>query len=337
VTSLLSTARHPGCLVKELDLTKLQFLSLVSAAAECKRASRDGTERPQLTGKSLALIFEKSSTRTRCAFEVAAHGQGAHVTYLGPDGSHIGAEESLPDTARILGRMFDGIEFRGFAQTDVEQLADFAGVPVWNGLTTEWHPTQMLADILTMTEHHIGPIEEITYCFLGDGRNNVARSLLITGALIGMDVRIAAPRSLWPPSDVIEAAHSLAADSGARILVTDDVDRGVLGADFVYTDVWVSMGEPSSEWDLRVRQLLPYRVNDTVLRSTGKSGSKFMHCLPSVHNAATDLGRHVLDQFGLNGAEVTNSVFEAPASIVFDQAGNRMPTIKAVLLNALGA
>jgi ornithine carbamoyltransferase len=332
----MTSARHPGSLLKELDLDKKEILALLDLARDLKHAKAERTERQQLVGRNIALIFEKASTRTRCAFEVAAHDQGAHVTYLGPDGSHIGSSESIPDTARVLGRMFDGIEFRGFAQASVEQLADYAGVPVWNGLTTEWHPTQMLADVLTMTEHHDGPLEQIAYCFLGDGRNNVARSLLITGALLGMDVRIAAPRELWPPADVIETAHKLAAESGARVLVTDDAARGVEGVDFVYTDVWVSMGESDADWATRVPLLLPYRVTTELMAATGRADTKFLHCLPSLHNTDTDLGRRLHTQFGLDGAEVSNDVFESPASIVFDQAENRLHTIKAVMVNALG-
>lgn len=333
----MSTPRHPGSLLKELDLDKKEVLGLLDLARDLKQAKADGTEQRQLVGRNIALIFEKASTRTRCAFEVAAHDQGAHVTYLGPGGSHIGGTESIPDTARVLGRMFDGIEFRGFAQASVEQLADYAGVPVWNGLTTEWHPTQMLADILTMTEHHEGPLEQIAYCFLGDGRNNVARSLLITGALLGMDVRITAPRELWPPEDVVDSAHALAVDSGARILVTDDAARGVEGVDFIYTDVWVSMGESNADWATRVPLLLPYRVTSELMADTGRADTKFLHCLPSLHNTDTDLGRGLHEQFGLDGAEVSNTVFESPASIVFDQAENRLHTIKAVMVNALGA
>lgn len=329
-------SRHPGSLLKELDLDKKQFLGLLELAAELKLAKDDGLETQRLTGKNIALIFEKASTRTRCAFEVAAHDQGAHVTYLGPDGSHIGREESIPDTARVLGRMFDGIEFRGFAQATVEQLADYAGVPVWNGLTTEWHPTQMLADLLTMIEHHDGPLEQISYCFFGDGRNNVARSLLVTGALLGLDVRIAAPRELWPPDDVVTSAQALADESGARILITDDAIQAVHGADFVYTDVWVSMGESDEHWAARVPLLTPYRVTDELMRASGKPDTKFLHCLPSLHNADTELGRRLHDQFGLNGAEVTNEVFESAASLVFDQAENRLHTIKAVLVAAYG-
>jgi ornithine carbamoyltransferase len=335
VTAVLT--RHAGSLLKELDLSKDQFLSYLRSAAALKAGKATGSEVPRLAGKNIALIFEKASTRTRCAFEVAAHDQGAHVTYLGPEGSHIGKEESIPDTARVLGRMFDGIEFRGFAQATVDQLADYAGVPVWNGLTTEWHPTQMLADVLTMTEHHVGSLESIAYCFVGDGRNNVARSLLVTGALLGMDVRIAAPRGLWPPEDVIATARSLAATSGARVLVTEDVQQGVRNAEFVYTDVWVSMGEADAEWSTRVSELLPYRVTDELMSATGRADTKFMHCLPSIHNADTDVGRRVHDQFGLTGAEVSDSVFESSASIVFDQAENRLHTIKAVLVAALGS
>jgi ornithine carbamoyltransferase len=329
--------RHPGSLLKELDLNKAEFLNLLEHAATLKRAKRDGSESRQLTGMNFALIFEKASTRTRCAFEVAARDQGAQVTYLGPEGSHIGKEESIKDTARVLGRTFDGIAFRGFAQTSVEELADHAGVPVWNGLTDQWHPTQMLADVLTMTEHHHGPLEGIAFCFLGDGRDNVARSLLVTGALLGMDVRITAPRELWPPTDVVDAARALAANSGARLLVTDDVERGVSGAHFVYTDVWVSMGESSDQWANRVPLLLPYRVTDKVMAATGSAETSFMHCLPSVHNTDTDLGRRLHQQFRIEGAEVTEAVFESAASIVFDQAENRMHTIKAVMTQAFDA
>ena len=333
---MLRTQRHPGSFLKELDLDKKQLLALLQLARELKEAKARGSELPQLTGRNLALIFEKASTRTLCAFEVAAYDQGAHITYLGPSGSHIGVAESIPDTARVLGRMFDGIEFRGFDQAAVEQLADHAGVPVWNGLTTQWHPTQMLADILTMTEHDSGPLEEIAYCFLGDGRNNVARSLLIIGAILGMDVRIGAPRELWPPQDVIDTARTLAADSGARVLVTDDPGKAVAGSKFLYTDVWVSMGEADADWAIRVPLLLPFRVTTDLMAASGLAGTKFMHCLPALHDTDTELGRRLHDQFGLDGAEVSNEVFESGASIVFDQAENRLHTIKAVLVNALG-
>jgi ornithine carbamoyltransferase len=331
---LAPTVHHPGCLLKELDLTKPQFLALLDRATNLKLAKAMGREVPQLTGKNFALIFEKASTRTRSAFEVAAHDQGAHVTYLGPDGSHIGSEESIPDTARVLGRMFDGIEFRGFAQSAVEQLAEFSGVPVWNGLTDSWHPTQMLADVLTMVEHHAGSLESIRLCYTGDGRNNVARSLLVTGALLGLDVRIAAPPSLWPPPDVIDAARALAADSGARVSITADLAAAACGADFIYTDVWVSMGESDHEWDRRVPELLPYRVTAPLMAATGNPHAKFLHCLPAIHDASTEVGRRVKERFGLDGAEVTNDVFESPGSIAFDQAENRLHTIKAVLVSA---
>ena len=331
----MTTTRHPGSLLKEIDLSKDQFLALITSAAGLKRAKADGVEEQRLTGRNIALIFEKNSTRTRCAFEVAAHDQGAHVTYLDPTGSHIGREESIPDTARVLGRMFDGIEFRGFAQETVEQLADFAGVPVWNGLTDAWHPTQMLADVLTMVEHHPGPLEQIAYCFLGDGHNNVARSLLVTGALLGMDVRIAAPRQLWPADDVVAIAERLADASGARVLITEEVEQAVAGTDFVYTDVWVSMGESAEEWERRIPLLLPYQVNQKLMAASGKPGTKFLHCLPAVHDRSTELGRRLFEQHGLDGAEVTDEVFESAQSIVFDQAENRLHSIKAVLVAGL--
>ena len=327
--------RHPGSLLWEGDLTKTEFLHLVHGASLLKAAKVDGTERARLTGKNIALVFEKNSTRTRCAFEVAAHDQGAHVTYLGPEGSHLGREESVADTAQVLGRMFDAIEFRGFSQKSVEQLADHAKVPVWNGLTDAWHPTQMLADVLTMAEHHEGRLEDVSYCFLGDGHSNVARSLLITGALLGMDVRIAAPRDLWPPDDVVATAHELAAVSGAKLLVTEDVSAAVQGVDFVYTDVWVSMGEPPEVWAKRVPMLLPYQINEALMASTGNVQTKLLHCLPAVHDRSTVLGERLWTEYGLDGAEVTDAVFTSPASLVFEQAENRLHTIKAVMIHAL--
>ena len=332
----MSPTRHPGSLLKESDLTKAQFLHLVRDAALLKTAKKNRTERPALVGRNIALVFEKASTRTRCAFEVAAHDQGGHVTYLGPEGSHIGREESIRDTARVLGRMFDGIQFRGFAQETVEQLAEHAGVPVWNGLTDQWHPTQMLADVLTMTEHFPGPLEQIALCYLGDGRSNVARSLLVTGALLGMDVRIAAPPDLWPPDEVVTIARTLAADSGARICVTENIETGISAADFVYTDVWVSMGEPPEEWDKRIPLLRPYQVTANLMASTGKAGTRLLHCLPAVHDTTTALGQRLSEQYGLDGAEVTDDVFESAQSAVFDQAENRLHTIKAVMVAALG-
>jgi ornithine carbamoyltransferase len=328
----MTAARHAGSLLADTELTKPRFLALIGLAAELKRDKRAGTEQPRLTGRSFALVFEKNSTRTRTAFEVAAYDQGAHVTYLGPTGSHIGVEETIADTARVLGRLYEGIAFRGFDQAAVEQLADYSGVPVWNALTDQWHPTQALADVLTMTEHHQGPIEEIAYCYAGDGRNNVARSLLVSGAILGMDVRIAAPASLQPPPDVVATAQAAAAASGARVLITDDVAAGVTGADFIHTDVWLSMGEPDSRWESRVRDLLPYRVTEELMASTGRPGTRFMHCLPSIHNRHTTVGARLYEQFGLDGAEVTEEVFESPRSIVFDQSGNRMHTIKALLV-----
>lgn len=331
----MTPARHPASLLQDLDLDKPQFLALLGLARQLKAERAQGTERPRLNGREVVLVFEKNSTRTRSAFEVATHDQGGHVTYLGPEGSHAGTEESIPDTARVLGRMYHGIGFRGFAQETAEQLAEFSGVPVWNALTDQWHPTQAHADILTMTEHHDGPVEEIAYCFTGDGRNNVACSLLVTGALLGMDVRIAAPRDLQPPASVAAAATEAAGRSGARITITDDVTAAVHEADFVYTDVWVSMGEPPGQWAARVPELIPYRVTGELLDASGRPGVKFMHCLPSIHNRQTVLGARVYDQFGLDGAEVTEEVFESKRSIVFDQAENRMHTIKALLIQSL--
>ena len=331
----MDTTRHPGSLTKELDLDTKQFLGLLDRAAQLKAAKAAGAEDRLLEGRTIALVFEKDSTRTRCAFEVAAADQGARTTYLGPAGSHLGREESVRDTARVLGRMYDGIEFRGFAQETVETMADAAGVPVWNGLTDAWHPTQMLADVLTMTEHHPGPVQDISYCFTGDGRNNVARSLLVTGALLGMDVRITAPSHLQPPVDVVATARELAASSGARLLVTDDPAEGVAGADFVYTDVWVSMGEPQEEWDRRVPVLTPYRVTAELMAATGRPDARFLHCLPALHDRRTVLGRQVYDRYGLDGVEVTEEVFESARSVVFDQAENRLHTIKAVMVTAL--
>jgi len=329
------TNRQPGSLIDHLDLDKDRFLELLALAAELKRDKARKCETPRLSGAEIALVFEKHSTRTRCAFEVAAHDQGAHVTYLGPDDTHINREESVPDTARVLGRMYDGIAFRGFAQKTVDDLAAHSGVPVWNALTDEWHPTQMLADILTMTEHSHGTLEEIVFCFTGDGRNNIARSLLLTGAILGMDVRIAAPADRQPPAELVRLAVDTARTSGARVRVTNDVKTAVLDADFVYTDVWVSMGDPDDAWKTRLPSLLPYRVTADLLRAFGKPDVKFMHCLPALHNRDTELGARLFDEYGLTGAEVTEEVFESAQSIVFDQSANRMPTIKAVLVRAL--
>ena len=328
--------RHRS-LVKELDLTTEEFEFLLRLAASLKQAKYAGTERARMVGKNIALIFEKTSTRTRCAFEVAAHDQGAHVTYLGPDGSQIGHKESMKDTARVLGRMYDGIEYRGDSQAKVETLAQYSGVPVWNGLTDEWHPTQMLADMMTMSEHADGrPLAAVSYAYLGDARFNMGNSLLVTGALLGMDVRIVAPRSLWPAEPVVTAARGLAASTGARVTLTDDL-AGVEGVDFVHTDVWVSMGEPKSVWDERVALLRDYQVNAALMAKTGNPRVRFMHCLPAFHNAETTVGAEVLARHGLDGLEVTDEVFESPASIVFDQAENRMHTIKAAMVATLGS
>jgi ornithine carbamoyltransferase len=321
--------------LKELDLARQEFQSLLTLSAELKAAKREGTERPRLTGRNIALIFEKTSTRTRCAFEVAAHDQGAHTTVLDPSGSQLGHKESVKDTARVLGRMFDGIEFRGRRQADLETLAAYAGVPVWNGLTDEWHPTQSLCDVFTMVEHSGRPANEIAYAYLGDARNNVGNSLLVAGALGGMDVRLVAPPGLQPGEEVQAAARELAELSGARITLTDDVAEGVRGADFVHTDVWVSMGEPKEVWADRIEALRPYQVDAAVLAATGNPDVRFMHCLPALHDRETLLGEEIHTTFGLDGLEVTDEVFESPASIVFDQAENRLHTIKAILVATL--
>jgi ornithine carbamoyltransferase len=321
--------------LKELDVTPEEFRSLLSLSAELKTAKREGGERPRLTGRNIALIFEKTSTRTRCAFEVAAHDQGAHTTYLDPSGSQMGHKESVRDTARVLGRMFDGIEYRGRRQADIETLAAHAGVPVWNGLTDEWHPTQSLCDVFTMTEHTERPLTEITYAYLGDARNNMGNSLLVAGALLGMDVRIVAPPGLLPSDEVQAAARELAGRSGARITLTDDIAEGVRGADFVHTDVWVSMGEPKEVWAERIALLRPYQVNDAVLEATGNPAVRFMHCLPAFHDRETVVGEEIFEEFGLEALEVTDDVFESKASIVFDQAENRLHTIKAILVATL--
>jgi ornithine carbamoyltransferase len=324
--------------LKEIDFTAQEFGFLLELGAALKIAKRVGTDVRRLEGKEIALVFEKTSTRTRSAFEVAAYDQGAHVTYLDPSGSQIGHKESVADTARVLGRMYDAIEFRGNRQEDVEQLAEHAGVPVYNGLTDEWHPTQSLADVLTMREHSGKPDEAISLAFLGDTRNNVARSLLVTGALLGSDVRLVGPEMLWPPEDVVGIAKEVAAQSGARIMVTDELESGVEHVDFLYTDVWVSMGEPPEVWDQRVRRLRPYQVNAELMKRTQNPNAKFMHCLPAFHDDNTIVGREVMDRYGLaGGLEVTDDVFESPASIVFDQAENRLHTIKAILVATLGS
>jgi ornithine carbamoyltransferase len=325
--SLLSLVHH-----SERDLHYLLDL-----ARDLKRSKYAGVEQQHLRGKNIALIFEKTSTRTRCAFEVAAYDEGAHVTYIDPASSQIGHKESMKDTARVLGRMYDAIEYRGSTQANVDTLAEFSGVPVFNGLTDEFHPTQMLADVLTMTEHSDKPIHQISYAFVGDGRNNVANSLLLVGAKLGMDVRIAAPRDLWPSKSHVDMCRAFAAQSGARITITDDPLEAVAGVDFIYTDVWVSMGEPIESWGERVDLLLPFQVNAELMSATGNPRTRFMHCLPAFHNSETVVGARVAEQYPLlkNGIEVTEDVFESPANISFEQAENRMHTIKALLVAAL--
>ena len=322
--------------LKLLDFTPKEIQYLLDLARDLKRAKYAGTEQPRLKGKNIALIFEKTSTRTRCSFEVAAYDQGAHVTYLGPSGSQIGIKESMKDTARVLGRMFDGIEYRGFAQTTVEQLAEYSGVPVWNGLTNEFHPTQILADFLTMSEHVDKPLSKVSYAYLGDARFNMGNSLMVGGCKMGMDVRIVAPKSLWPAAELVETCRKIAAETGATLTLTDDVDAGVKGCDFLYTDIWVSMGEPDEVWKERINLLMPYQVNAKMMERTGNPKCKFMHCLPSYHNLETKAGRDVYQKFGLDGIEVTEEVFESENSIVFDEAENRMHTIKAVMVATLG-
>jgi ornithine carbamoyltransferase len=324
--------------LKELDFSASELEYLLRLAAALKAAKYAGTETRRLEGKEIALIFEKSSTRTRSAFEVGAYDQGAHVTYLDPSGSQMGHKESIADTARVLGRMYDGIEFRGAAHSEVEELAANAGVPVYNGLTDEWHPTQMLADFLTMGEASHKPFDAITYCYMGDARSNMGRSLLVMGAIMGSDVRICGPKDLWPPADVQEAAHHRARANGARVTLTDDPEEGLSGADFVHTDVWVSMGEAKDVWHDRVRLLSPYQVNRAAMEMTGNGHAKFMHCLPAFHDKNTTVGREIIEETGMDdGLEVTDEVFASPRSIVFDQAENRLHTIKAVLVATLGS
>lgn len=324
--------------LKLLDFTTDEIRFLLKLSADLKTAKYAGTERPRMTGKNIALIFEKESTRTRCAFEVAAFDQGAHVTYLGPSGSHIGVKETMKDTARVLGRMYDGIEYRGFGQSIVEELARYAGVPVWNGLTDEFHPTQALADFLTIQEHTSKPLDQVVLTYMGDGRNNVANSLLVASAKLGCDFRIGAPEKYHPSPELMARCQELAAKTGARLTVTEDPAKAVAGADFLYTDVWVSMGEPASLWEERIGQLRPYQVNAECMRRTGNPHAKFLHCLPAFHNSDTKIGREVAGKYGLeNGMEVTEDVFESPASVVFDQAENRVHTIKAVMVATLGA
>jgi ornithine carbamoyltransferase len=317
------------------DYSPEELTYLIELAAELKEAKRAGREEQRLSGKAIALIFEKDSTRTRCAFEVAAYDQGAHVTFIGPSGSHMGGKESVKDTARVLGRMYDAIEYRGFGDDVVEELAEWAGVPVYNGLTDDWHPTQILADFLTVREHVPKPFDEVAFCYLGDARFNMANSYLVGGAKLGMDVRIAAPQSLWPGEEIVSLGLRVAEETGARITITEDVAEAVKGCDVLLTDVWVSMGEPAEAWAERIELLKPYQVNAETMALTGNPDVKFMHCLPAFHNTETAVGKQVHEQYGLDALEVTDDVFESPASVVFDEAENRMHTVKAVLVATL--
>jgi len=322
--------------LKLLDFTPEEINFLIDLSQKLKKAKYAGLEQPKLTGKNIALIFEKASTRTRCAFEVAALDQGAHVTYLGPSGSQIGTKETMKDTARVLGRMYDGIEYRGFGQNIVEELGKYAGVPVWNGLTTEFHPTQILADFLTAKENLNKSFNKMIFTYVGDGRNNMANSLMVGGAKLGMDFRIVAPKEVQPDAELIDQCKAIAKENGAKITVTDNIKEGVKNTDVIYTDVWVSMGEPAEVWKQRIELLKNYQVNKAMMDMTGNSNTIFMHCLPSFHNTNTKLGKEIFEKFGLPEMEVTDEVFESEASVVFDEAENRMHTIKAVMVATLG-
>jgi ornithine carbamoyltransferase len=323
--------------LKLLDFTPQEINFLLTLSADLKRAKYAGLEQPRLTGKNIALIFEKSSTRTRCAFETAAYDQGARVTYLGPSGSQMGTKESLKDTARVLGRMYDAIEYRGFDQSAVETLAEYSGVPVYNGLTDQYHPTQILADLLTMMEHSDKPLHQVAFAFLGDARNNMGNSLMIGAAKMGMDFRAVAPKALFPEENLVAQAREIAKITGAKIALTEEIDSGVKGCDFIVTDVWVSMGEAESVWAERVKQLSPYQVNSAVMAKTGNPRVKFLHCLPAFHNRDTVIGEEIFQKFGLESMEVSEAVFESPAAVVFDEAENRLHTIKAMMVATLGA
>jgi len=322
--------------LKLLDFTSEEIRFLLDLSADLKAAKYANTEQQRLKGKNIALIVEKSSTRTRCAFEIAAYDQGAHVTYLGPTGSQIGSKESMKDTARVLGRMYDGIEYRGFGQERVETLAEYSGVPVWNGLTDEFHPTQILADFLTMQEHLAKPLSEMSFCYLGDARNNMGNSLLIGAAKLGMDFRAAAPVSCQPDGGLVKQAREIASTTGARINITDKLEEAVRSADFLYTDVWVSMGEATEVWEERIKLLKPYQVNQHVVELTGNENVKFLHCLPAFHDLETTVGQEINQKFGIPAMEVSDEVFESERSIVFDEAENRVHTIKAVMVATLG-
>ncbi|MBR2513892.1 MAG: ornithine carbamoyltransferase [Halomonas sp.] len=329
---------HHRSLLSLMHHSERELCYLLDLARDLKRAKYSGTEQQLLKGQNIALIFEKTSTRTRCAFEVAAYDQGANITFIDPGSSQIGHKESMKDTARVLGRMYDAIEYRGFKQEVVEELANYAGVPVYNGLTEEYHPTQMLADVMTMREYTEKPLHQISYAYVGDAHNNMGKSLLLIGAKLGMDVRIAAPKALWPPQEHIDACQRFAVESGATITLTEDPEAAVKGVDFIHTDVWVSMGEPVEAWGERIEQLLPYQVNSSLMQCSDNPRVKFMHCLPAFHNTETKIGKQVADQYPhlANGIEVTEEVFESPACIAFEQAENRMHTIKAVLVATLG-
>ncbi len=322
--------------LKLLDFSREEVLGLIELAAALKAARKGGFEVQRLRGKEICLIFEKTSTRTRCSFEVAAYDQGAHVTYLDPGSSQMGHKESVKDTARVLGRLYDGIEYRGFDQGVVETLAQYAGVPVWNGLTDEFHPTQILADMLTMKEHSFKPLPTISFAFVGDAANNMGNSLMVGGALVGMDVRLVAPKGRWPEKALVKEAKELAKASGGTVTLTDDPRDGVKGVYYIYTDVWVSMGEPHEVWGQRIKELSPYQVNAALMKATGNPATRFMHCLPAFHGRDTKVGEEMYEKFGIAEMEVTDEVFESPASIVFDQAENRMHTIKAVLVATIG-
>ena len=321
--------------LKLLDFTPKEIQYMLDLAKQLKAAKYAGTEQPMLKGKNIVLLFEKDSTRTRCSFETAAHDQGAHVTYLGPSGSQMSKKESMKDTARVLGRIYDGIEYRGFDQSIVESLAEYAGVPVWNGLTNEFHPTQILADFLTMMEHSDKPLHQMSFAYLGDARYNMGNSLMVGAAKMGMDFRAVAPKEYWPNEKLVEECRKIAAETGAKITLTENVEEGVKGVDFLYTDVWVSMGEPMEAWGERIKALKPYQVNMDVIKKTGNPHVKFLHCLPAFHNLETTIGREVYEKYGMNGLEVTEDVFESKHSIVFDEAENRLHTIKAVMVATL--
>jgi ornithine carbamoyltransferase len=322
--------------LKLLDFTPKEMKFMLDMAADLKKAKYAGTEQQKLKGKNIALIFEKASTRTRCAFETAAYDQGANVTYLGPTGSQMGKKETMKDTARVLGRMYDGIEYRGFGQAIVEELGKYAGVPVWNGLTDEFHPTQVMADFLTMTEHVDKPLHRVSFAFCGDARNNMGNSLMVGAAKMGMDFRAVAPKAYWPDEELVKTCRKIAEETGAVITLTENVDEGVKGVDFLYTDVWVSMGEPDEVWAERIKLMMPYQVNASMIKKTGNPKVKFLHCLPSFHNTDTAIGKEIYEKYGIEAMEVTDEIFESEHSVVFDEAENRLHTIKAIMVATLG-